>query len=451
MSSYTNPSVRTGLPPFNPPHQVFPDDAVHTEPFHPSTFELLYLMNCKHYDEELATAINASNERNRAIYGSLTFLRGQRRQMMENMTRIDRHMGQLAQQISDDETFTITGAIAVPRPALDIANLPLHVVLPDTDPDGDRFATDDDVSPNDPIFLRKTLAHRRSLRRATEISKGQFLLQLRQRSIAPIPSPHAPQPQTKLPERMDASTSRRSPTPMGAVSALPPNERTLLYPDSFPITDDTRDDDSDVSDISGRAAKFPINSRTPYASPPPLFQSTQTPNVPTVSVWDDEDAEPDDRDSQTEVRSNSPITHTTALLDEVHQELSVLCVNWENTAPSTVWTMSARFATLIKLAISLDIVGTEEGLQELRDETIPAVHRLLTTIGDMIPRGTMPTTGMENSERPEDPPLGDGIVVDMGSPEGPRVFRRLDREAVIREAQFCGEWLVEGQPIVSNV
>uniref|UniRef100_A0A0W0GC88 Uncharacterized protein n=1 Tax=Moniliophthora roreri TaxID=221103 RepID=A0A0W0GC88_MONRR len=143
--------------------------------------------------------------------------------------------------------------------------------------------------------------------------------------------------------------------------------------------------------------------------------------------------------------------HTTALLDEVHQELSVLCVNWENTAPSTVWTMSARFATLIKLAISLDIVGTEEGLRELRDETIPAVHRLLTTIGDMIPRGTMPTTGMESSERPRDPLLGDGIVVDMGSPEGPRIFRRIDRETVVREAQWGGEWLVEGQPIASNV
>uniref|UniRef100_A0A0W0FUG9 Uncharacterized protein n=1 Tax=Moniliophthora roreri TaxID=221103 RepID=A0A0W0FUG9_MONRR len=63
----------------------------------------------------------------------------------------------------------------------------------------------------------------------------------------------------------------------------------------------------------------------------------------------------------------------------------------------------------------------------------------------------MPTTGMENSERPQDPPLGDGIVVDMGSPEGPRIFRRLDRETVVREAQFTGEWLVEGQPIVSNV
>uniref|UniRef100_A0A0W0GF24 Uncharacterized protein n=1 Tax=Moniliophthora roreri TaxID=221103 RepID=A0A0W0GF24_MONRR len=427
-------------------------------------------MNCKHYKEELTTAINASNERNRAIYGSLIFLRGQRRQMMENMTRVDRHMGQLAQQISDDETFTITGAIVVPRPALDIANLPLHVLLPDTDPEGDRFATDDDVSPNDPAFLRRTLAHRRGLRRATEISKGQHLLQLRQRTIASTPSPYTPQ--TNIPERMDASTSRRSPTPMGAVSALPPNERTLVYPDPFPITDDTRDDDSDVSNISRRAAKFPIVS--PPTTPPTMSpnhelsstsSNTTEPSrktyhaarlspelpdplrlpAPIVPI------NPDTQRPYRIVRSSSPITHTTALLDEVHQELSVLCANWENTAPSTVWTMSAQFATLIKLAISLDIVGTEEGLRELRDETIPAVHQLLTTIGDMIPRGTMPTTGMENSERPQDPPLGDGIIVDMGSPEGPRVFRRLDRETILREEQFCGEWLVEGQPIVSNV
>ncbi|ESK81102.1 hypothetical protein Moror_13359 [Moniliophthora roreri MCA 2997] len=401
-------------------------------------------MNCEHYDEELTAAIDASSERNRALYSCLVFLRGQRRQLLENVTRLDRHMGMLAQHISDDETFTVTGAIAVPRPTLNVANLLLHIILPDTDPDGDRFATDEDVSPNNPAFLRKVIAHRRGLKQATEISKGQHLLQLRQRCIgvvpAPIPSPSFPQTHTT--GHMDASTSRRSPTPVAGVSSLPADQRTLLYPNPFPITDDTRSDDSDISDTSGRAGKFPNvsppatlpaiehdflqNSRTPYASPPPLSQSTQTPNAPIVSVWDDEDAEPDDRASPIDLTSNDPIMHTTALLNEVHQELSVLCANWESTVPSTVWTISVRFATLIKLAISLDIVGTEEGLRELRDKTIPAVHQLLTTIGDMIPRGMTLTMEMENSEHPQDPPLGDGIVVDMGSPEGPRIFRWID-------------------------
>uniref|UniRef100_A0A0W0EY12 Uncharacterized protein n=1 Tax=Moniliophthora roreri TaxID=221103 RepID=A0A0W0EY12_MONRR len=278
-------------------------------------------------------------------------------------------MGMLAQHISDDETFTVTGAIAVLHPTLDVANLPLHVILPDTDPDRDRFTTDEDVSPNDPAFLRKIIAHRRGLRRATEVAKGQFLLQLRH-------------------------------------------------------------------------------------SPPPLSPSTQTPNVPIVSVWDDEDAEPDNRALPIDSTSSNPITHTMALLNEVHQELSVLCANWESTAPSTVWTISAWFATLIKLAISLDIVGTEEGLRELQDEMIPAAHQLLMLIGEMIPRGTTPTMEMENNEHPQDPPLGDGIVINMGSPEGPRIFRRINRETEMREPrepQWQGEWLIGGQPIVSNV
>uniref|UniRef100_A0A0W0G403 Uncharacterized protein n=1 Tax=Moniliophthora roreri TaxID=221103 RepID=A0A0W0G403_MONRR len=315
---------------------------------------------------------------------------------------MDRHMGMLAQHIMDDETFTVTGAIAVPRPTLDIANLPLHIVLPDTDPNGDRFAMDDDVSPNDPAFLRKVIAHRRGLKQATEVSKGQHLLQLRQRCIGTIqtPIPFSSFSQTNPSRRVDASTSRRSPTPIAGVSSLPADQRTLLFPNPFPIVDDSRSDESDVSDASRRAGKFPDVSppTTPPAMsaghelPPTTFSTTEpssttfqrarlspelpnpTPNVPTVSVWDDEDAEPDDTASPVGLTSSDRITHTTALLDEVQEELNVLCANWESTAPSTVWTMSARFATLLKLAISLDIVGTEEGLRELQDETIPAVH-----------------------------------------------------------------------------
>uniref|UniRef100_A0A0W0F6J7 Uncharacterized protein n=1 Tax=Moniliophthora roreri TaxID=221103 RepID=A0A0W0F6J7_MONRR len=472
MSSYTNPSVRTGLPPFNPPHQVFPDDAAHTEPFHPSTFELLYLMNCEHYEEELATAINASSERNRAIYGSLIFLRAQRRQMMENMTRVDRHMGQLVQQITDDETFTITGAIAFFQTQIttEIASLRTTTSAPMTQPSSGRLSPieedsseqarslKDSTSSNSdsepsrqsppPVFPRPNYPSEWTRPPPEQVTHpwepSASYLPTSEPFSTPIHSPLQTTPET---------TTQMSPTPaeepQDSLSSplLPPRPQCLPAMNSPPPLP-TR---PNLPERHIMQQGFLQNSRTPYASPPPLSQSTQTPNVPTVSMWDDEDAEPDDRDSQIEARSNSPITHTTALLDEVHQELTVLCANWENTAPSTVWTMSARFATLIKLAISLDIVGTEEGLRELRDETIPAVHQLLTTIGDMIPHGTMPTTGMENSDRPQDPPLGDGIVVDMGSPEGPRVFRRLDRETVIREAQFTGEWLVEGQPIVSNV
>ncbi|ESK81805.1 hypothetical protein Moror_16777 [Moniliophthora roreri MCA 2997] len=126
-------------------------------------------------------------------------------------------MGMLAQHIVDDDSFTVTRAIAVPCPSLDIANLPLHVILPETDPDGDRFATDKDISPNDPAFLWKVIAHQRGLKRATEVSKGQFLLQLRQRCIGTVqtPVPSSIIPQTDTGRHMDAPASRRSLTPHG--------------------------------------------------------------------------------------------------------------------------------------------------------------------------------------------------------------------------------------------
>uniref|UniRef100_A0A0W0FUU6 Uncharacterized protein n=1 Tax=Moniliophthora roreri TaxID=221103 RepID=A0A0W0FUU6_MONRR len=236
-------------------------------------------MNCEHYDEELTAAIDASSERNRALYGCLVFLRGQRRQLLENMTRLDRHMGMLAQHISDDETFTVTGAIAVPCPTLDVTNLLLHIILPDTDPDGDRFATDEDVSPNDPPFLRKVIAHRRGLKRATEISKGQHLLQLRQQCIGTVQTPISSSslPQTHTTGRADMTTSRRSTTPLAGVSSLPADQQTLLYPNSFPITDDTRSDDSDVSNTSGRAGKFPDVS--PPTTPPAMSPSHEFPST----------------------------------------------------------------------------------------------------------------------------------------------------------------------------
>uniref|UniRef100_A0A0W0G951 Uncharacterized protein n=1 Tax=Moniliophthora roreri TaxID=221103 RepID=A0A0W0G951_MONRR len=261
---------------------------------------------------------------------------------------------------------------------------------------------------------------------------------------------HSPLPMTQ--EAMDwtfltpveeLENSQMSPLQLPCPQCLP----TMNFPPPLPVRPDLPEERS-------RQQGYHPLSQSPNNTPPPLSQSILTPNVPIMSVWDDKDAELDDRVLQTASRSRSPIMHITALLNEVHHALSALCAEWKSTVPSTVWTISARFATLIKLAISLDIVGTEEGLQELWDETIPAAHRLLTSIGEMIPRGTTPTKGMESSERPQDPPLGDGIIVDMGSPEGPRVFRRLDQETEMREPrepQWQGEWLVGGQPIISNV
>ncbi|ESK81624.1 hypothetical protein Moror_11103 [Moniliophthora roreri MCA 2997] len=81
---------------------------------------------------------------------------------------------------------------------------------------------------------------------------------------------------------MDASTSRRSLTPVAGVSSLPPDQRTLLYPDPFPVVDDSRSDKSDVSNASRRARKFPDVS--PPTTPPTMSPSHELPTASASST-----------------------------------------------------------------------------------------------------------------------------------------------------------------------
>ncbi|ESK84306.1 hypothetical protein Moror_10240 [Moniliophthora roreri MCA 2997] len=338
MSSYTNPSVRTGLPPFDPPVQVFPDDAVHTEPFHPSTFELLYLMNCEHYDEELTAAIDASSERNRALYGCLVFLRGQRQQLLENVTRLDRHMGMLAQHISDDETFTVTGAIATQIPT-EIASLRMRTSPQMTQPSSGRLSPIEEVSNEQ---LRSPRANTSSSLDSDVLERfrPQSPLPLSPRPTQPDAWMHLPAEEARLPWQTSAvylPTSEPFSTPIHSPLQMTPEATTLMSPTSV-----TEPQNSPMSSLllprpqclpamnsppplpvnppgqHSRQQDFLWSSRTPYASPPPLSPPTQTPNAPIVLVWDDEDAELDNRASPIDSTSNNPITHTMALLDEVH-------------------------------------------------------------------------------------------------------------------------------------
>uniref|UniRef100_A0A0W0FK98 Uncharacterized protein n=1 Tax=Moniliophthora roreri TaxID=221103 RepID=A0A0W0FK98_MONRR len=176
----------------------------------------------------------------------------------------------------------MTGAIVVLRPSLDVSNLPLHVVIPDTDPNGDRFTTDEDVSPNDPVFFRRVINHQRGIKQATEVAQGQFLLQLRQQCIAVS--------QTDPNECVDVPVNRRSPTTMGAVNALPSNEQTLIYPDPLPNTQNVDSDNSNISRPSHRANRF-LNISPPSTPPPMSPHSTisipnpATPIKPTRTTF----------------------------------------------------------------------------------------------------------------------------------------------------------------------
>ncbi|ESK82273.1 hypothetical protein Moror_15485 [Moniliophthora roreri MCA 2997] len=296
-------------------------------------------MNCEHYDEELTTAINASSERNRALYSSLVFLRGQRRQLLENVTRMDQHMGMLAQHITDDETFTVTGAIATQIP-MEIASLRTTMSAPTTQPSSERLSPIEEASNEQ---LRSPKAN------TSSSSDNVVLEQVTLRS----PSPLSPRP-TQSDAWMRLPAEEAQPLSLGSAVYLPTSEpySTPIHsplstiPEVMSLTSPTPAEELENSPMSPLLLPCPQclptmnsppplpmrpnlpappstehdylqSSRTPYASPPPLSQSIQTPNVPIVSVWDDEDAEPDDTASPISSTSDDRITHTTELLDEV--------------------------------------------------------------------------------------------------------------------------------------
>uniref|UniRef100_A0A0W0G9R6 Uncharacterized protein n=1 Tax=Moniliophthora roreri TaxID=221103 RepID=A0A0W0G9R6_MONRR len=188
------------------------------------------------------------------------------------------------------------------------------------------------------------------------------------------------------------------------------------------------------------------------SSPPPLYHPNRVTMNKEISVWDVEDS--DDKDDETEPKNRSriPMPHTTVWTEEVYEQLSALCVDWRDTAPSTVGITLAQSAPIVHLDISLETAVTEEGLDELHDDTIPSVIQLLMTILQTISRGTTRSVETENPEPSNEDPSEEAddeapnalIVVDLGEEEGPRYFF-----AVTRPPFFEEEWLHMGWLITS--
>uniref|UniRef100_A0A0W0GFJ5 Uncharacterized protein n=1 Tax=Moniliophthora roreri TaxID=221103 RepID=A0A0W0GFJ5_MONRR len=104
---------------------------------------------------------------------------------------------------------------------------------------------------------------------------------------------------------------------------------------------------------------------SPQNSPSPLFLSTQTLAVHIQLVWDDEEEDQEDRDSQTENRSTPLTPSTMEWVDKVYSALNVLFAEWETTALSTVETTIVQFVELLRLGISLETAMTDEGLHTM--------------------------------------------------------------------------------------
>ncbi|ESK83060.1 hypothetical protein Moror_16938 [Moniliophthora roreri MCA 2997] len=161
------------------PVPSYPDEIVYSEPFSPSTYKLLYILNCKHYDENLMRMMeNSEHQHHWVAMGTLMYLRRHRRLLDEAIARTDREAGLFTRTLTEgDDRVVLDGPITVPSLPNDVKNLPLYLDPPQTGAEGDSFPRDEDLNPNTPAFLIATNRHQRRMRRAREIARGQFILQ----------------------------------------------------------------------------------------------------------------------------------------------------------------------------------------------------------------------------------------------------------------------------------
>ncbi|ESK80995.1 hypothetical protein Moror_7617 [Moniliophthora roreri MCA 2997] len=136
-----------------PPQQIFSHETTHTGSYRPSAFELLFLINSEDYDDQITAAVH-DNDRLRAFWGSLLFLRGHCRRLNEALAQLDQQAGTFAEAMTNDEdAIQLMGPITVPVPVLDVENLPVHVEIPKDD--HEPFPDTEDINPNEPAFFHE--------------------------------------------------------------------------------------------------------------------------------------------------------------------------------------------------------------------------------------------------------------------------------------------------------
>ncbi|ESK81082.1 hypothetical protein Moror_13377 [Moniliophthora roreri MCA 2997] len=133
--------------------QVFSHETTHTGSYRPSAFELLFLINSEDYNDQITAAVQ-DNDRLRAFWGSLLFLRGHRRRLNKALAQLDQQAGTFAEAMTNDkDAIRLMGPITVQVPVLDVENLPVHVEIPKDD--DEPFSDSEDINPNEPAFFHE--------------------------------------------------------------------------------------------------------------------------------------------------------------------------------------------------------------------------------------------------------------------------------------------------------
>uniref|UniRef100_A0A0W0FAT2 Uncharacterized protein n=1 Tax=Moniliophthora roreri TaxID=221103 RepID=A0A0W0FAT2_MONRR len=180
------------------------------------------------------------------------------------------------------------------------------------------------------------------------------------------------------------------------------------------------------------------NNPVRVTSPHPLETQIDS----TISVWDIEDKETEDRVTPPKNRSRSHMPHLRLRMDKVYEHLNALCVEWATTTLWTVETTVVQSVMSLQLDISLKTVVTDEGLAKLWDAMIPtAVHLLMTILGTLTMMRN--STETENHEDHSNGLHALSIVINTGELEEPRIFIHTG------PAKYHGEWLHQGMLLTS--
>ncbi|ESK81448.1 hypothetical protein Moror_15820 [Moniliophthora roreri MCA 2997] len=425
-SSDSSYSVRS-LPDTPSGVTAFSDDVTYSRPFHPSPFELLFLVNTGGHNDRLQDASVGQPHPQYAI-DSLIRLQAQRVSLNAIIEETNVYAANLAFNAvaAGPAPLILQGPMTVPslppRPDSFEQQLPVSASrLGSLSPD----VCDSD--PNSPEFLRAAATYNARIQAALELARDQHDFCPRHSRTEPVlpgqansstlvpklkppsdsnsiePEPDADSP-SKLLYPSDSSSQDSSPIyaqSIGVASAspspTPAPQSTEPQPQPAPTSppaDPFNPFNVDDQPLTPSTVPFLANGqfnpafvsiRDVIHANPGVSIDTRTFTNAWASVWDDENVS--ETPEQAEQR---------ATIEEVHKFLCALCAKWRTTTPATVRAIVARSADYLRLGIYLGIVVSNKGRIDFLERTIPEAHGLLTTISTGVTT-TMTSTETESN------------------------------------------------------
>uniref|UniRef100_A0A0W0FVB9 Uncharacterized protein n=1 Tax=Moniliophthora roreri TaxID=221103 RepID=A0A0W0FVB9_MONRR len=408
----------------------FSDDITYSRPFHPSPFELLFLVNTGGHNDALRNT-SVGQPHLQYTIDSLIRLWAQRVSLNAIIEETNVYAANLAFNAvaAGPAPLILQGPMTVP--SLPPRSNSFERQLPVSVSRLGSLAPDVcDADPNSPEFLRAATTYNTRIQAAVELARDQHDFCPRHTRIEPVLSgqansspmvpklepsaspdsiksePNADSPSDLLypsdsssrdsspiyAQSIGVATASPSPTPESQPSK--PQPRPALAP---ALSDPFNPFDVDDQPLAPSTVPFLANgqsihgcTQTPGVTGPrpdtaPLTGAPPDSAAP-VSVWDDENV------SETVEQAERRAT-----VEEVHEFLCALCAEWRTTAPATVRATVARSADYLRLGIYLGIAVSDEGHIDFLKRTIPGAHRLLTTISTGVTT-TMTSTETVNND-----------------------------------------------------